>query len=182
LCRGGPSSTQPRRCHDRIDGPLISCPTLGSIHTWHVSTRSGAVVILAPDQVPGFFFRLLLPVLLLPKVNANNRAFGAILLRPFDCRGTTFRVTAHSPNESDRASSKAARFLRVARACWGPLLLGVIVCSALLFSAYGDRLTSAVCREAHRVSPFRGPLSSLCHRIVIQRLFFDGSSAFVEPL
>jgi len=91
-------------------------------------------------------------------------------------------VPVQCSNKSDDAPPRAARFLRVARACWGPLLLGVIVCSALLFSVYGDRLTSAVCRQAHRVSPFQGPLSSFCHRIVIQRLFFDDSSAFVEPL
>jgi hypothetical protein len=84
--------------------------------------------------------------------------------------------------KGDEGLARTARFVRIVRASWAAILLAVIICSALLLSAYGDRFTNAICRETRRVTPFRGPFSSLCHRIVLRRLFFDSLSASVGPL
>ena len=53
-----------------------------------------------------------------------------------------------------------------------------VVCIALLFAFFGSWLASSVCQESQVVTPFRGPFSTVCRRIVPRDLLFKNATGY----
>lgn len=53
-----------------------------------------------------------------------------------------------------------------------------VVCIALLLAFFGSWLTSSVCQESQVDTPFRGPFSTLCRRIVPRDLFLKSATGY----